>query len=188
MKRYWSFVAVIAAVWLIGLAIYLGVQGDNDAAMGPGAASLQFSPAIGKARPTFELPDLQGNIHTIDEWNGNVVLINFWATWCPPCRREIPGFIEVREQLHSRGFEILGIAIDDSRAVKQYIAEIGVNYPVLVGKADASDVARQLGNGMGALPYSVLVDRDGVVRFAKAGELSPKTLLSEANKYLAAEH
>lgn len=187
MKRYWSFVAVIAVAWLIGFAVYIGFrEGSGGVASAP--TSLQMNPPIGELRPDFELPDLKGQLRHIDEWKGQVVLINFWATWCPPCRREIPSFIEVRKNLHAEGFEVIGVAIDDLHAVERYSAEMGITYPVLVGQSDAAAVSRQLGNSMGALPYSVLIDRQGAVRYAKAGELSGEQLLVEARKYLDMPH
>ena len=138
----------------------------------------------GSKRPDFSLPDLEGTQHAISEWDGKVVLVNFWATWCPPCREEMPAFISLKETYGEQGFEIIGVAIDELGAIADFADTLGVNYPVLHGQADASAVTRQYGNKIGALPYSVLLDRDGIVRFTRAGGLSKRKLESELKKYL----
>ncbi len=138
---------------------------------------------IGQPRPDFTLPDLSGKPRSIDEWNGKVVLINFWATWCPPCRREIPGFIELKEQYGPQGFEIIGIAIDTPDLVQDYADAIGINYPVLHGQLDANQISVAYGNRSGSLPFSVLINRDGKIHSMRIGEL-PKSLLEEQLKTL----
>ncbi len=142
------------------------------------------SSIIGAARAGFTLPDLNGKPRHIKEWDGKVILINFWATWCPPCRREIPGFIEVREQYATQGFEIIGIAIDDVKSVREFAASLGINYPVLHGQSDASIVSTHYGNGMGMLPFSVIIDRQGKIQFARAGELDKSSLERELKNLL----
>ncbi len=127
---------------------------------------------VGSRRPDFALPDLDGVLRNVQEWDGRVLVVNFWATWCPPCRREIPDFIALQEQYGERGLQFVGIAIDERAAVADFVQELGVNYPSLVGQADAIELGRRLGNSLGALPYTVIVDRQGMLVFAKRGELS----------------
>lgn len=138
---------------------------------------------IGAPRPDFTLPDLENKPRNIGEWGGKVVLINFWATWCPPCRREMPGFIELKEQYGPQGFEIVGIAIDTPDLVQDFADAIGVNYPILHGQMDATKISTEYGNHMGALPYSILIDRAGKIHSLRAGELA-KPLLEEQLKTL----
>lgn len=142
------------------------------------------SDLIGSRRPDFSLPDLQGHPHSAAEWDGKVVLVNFWATWCPPCRREIPEFMQTYERHGAQGFVVLGIAIDDRDAVQNYIEQTSVTYPQLWGDADASKLSARFGNRYGALPFSVLIDRDGTIRFIQAGELHPSTLEQELSRLL----
>ena len=142
------------------------------------------SSIIGTERAGFTLPDLDGKPRHINEWNGNVILINFWATWCPPCRREMPGFIEVREQYAAQGFEIIGIAIDNVEPVREFAASLGLNYPILLGQSDANIVAGHYGNAMGVLPFSVIIDRQGKIQFSRAGELDKSILEKELKKWL----
>jgi peroxiredoxin len=132
---------------------------------------------LGAPRPSFSLPDLQGKRHDIAQWDGNVLLINFWATWCPPCRREIPDFIAVQEKYGEAGFHTIGVAIDDPEQVRDYARAMGINYPLLHGQQDAIAITRQYGNRATALPYSVLVDRKGIIRHIhNQGELRKREL------------
>lgn len=130
-------------------------------------------------RPDFVLPDLEGKPHSIAEWDGKILLINFWATWCPPCRDEIPDFLEVRDAYKDKGFEIVGVAIDDADSVRDFVDVLEIDYPILHGKGDAQAISQRYGNRSGALPYSVLIDREGHIRFSGAGRL-PRASLEKA--------
>ena len=143
-------------------------------------------PVIGTVLPNFSLYDLDENYTSISTWNGKIVLLNFWASWCPPCRREIPIFNEVRELFHGAGFEIVGIAVDEKEKVLDFLESIPqVTYPQLIGYDDALTIASVLGNQSGGLPYSVLVDQQGIIRYIKAGELDKQTLISQIEPLLA---
>ena len=127
---------------------------------------------VGSRRPDFSLPDLDGVVRDVSEWDGRVLVINFWATWCPPCRREMPDFIALQQQFGERGLQFVGIAMDEPETVAEFVETLGVNYPTLIAQADAMELGRRLGNAMGSLPYTVIVDRQGTMVFAKRGELS----------------
>jgi peroxiredoxin len=150
----------------------------------PNPLTSKSSELVGRQRPEFSLTDLQGQAHSITQWDGRVVLVNFWATWCPPCRKEIPAFMDVLNRYRDRGFQIVGIAIDKPKAVTDFINNLGVNYPQLIGEQDAIEVSQLYGNHYEALPYSVLFDRQGIIRFVKPGELKPNTLESQLRKWL----
>jgi len=127
---------------------------------------------IGQKRADFSLPDLQDTQHSIKEWDNKVILLNFWATWCPPCRKEIPAFIELQEQFGKQGFQVIGVAIDEKDAVEDYADGMGVNYPILIGNNTALEVSAAYGNRFGQLPYSLVIDRQGVIQFIGKGELT----------------
>lgn len=114
-------------------------------------------------RPAFWLPDSEGVRRGIDEWDGKVLVVNFWATWCPPCLHEIPGFIALQEQYADRGVQFLGVAIDDGEKVRAFAMEMGINYPTLHGQMDAIEVMTAYGNKSGGLPYTVVIDRSGQI-------------------------
>ncbi|MEN8219466.1 MAG: TlpA disulfide reductase family protein [Pseudomonadota bacterium] len=122
-------------------------------------------------RPDFNLPDLQGKIHANSEWDGKVVIVNFWATWCPPCLKEIPMFIKLQEKYAERGLQLVGIAIDNLHAVQSIVDQMGINYPILVGDQKAINISRSFGNNLGALPFTAIVDSQGYIVLQEIGEM-----------------
>lgn len=134
--------------------------------------------AIGNQRPDFKLFDFGGQSVSAAAFDNKVVLVNFWASWCPPCRREIPEFSEVREFFKDQGFEVVGIAIDDKKKAQAFLKAMPqVKYPQLIGHNDAVAVAKAFGNRRGSLPYSVIYDRQGIIRFVKRGEIKKDELI-----------
>ncbi|BAW79503.1 thioredoxin [Candidatus Nitrosoglobus terrae] len=133
------------------------------------------SPTVGLTRPNFQLPDVNGVEHNINEWDGKVLVINFWATWCPPCLREIPEFITLQNSLGAKGLQFIGVAIDKTDAVKAFIQEHGINYPILVDEEKATLIAADYGNTLDVVPYTAIVNREGRIVYTHAGELDKKT-------------
>ena len=125
-------------------------------------------------RPEFAMLDLDGKQHNISDWDGQVILLNFWATWCPPCLEEIPAFIELQETYAEQGLQILGVAVDDEPAVRAFADGMGFNYPVLPGETDAIALSQRYGNKIGVLPYTVFINRNREISHVIQGELSKK--------------
>lgn len=123
------------------------------------------------------LGDLEDRQQPLTQWRGKVLVVNFWATWCEPCRDEIPVFIRLQQQYGARGLQFVGIAIDQRDKVQAFAREFGINYPVLLGGIDTIDLSRQLGNRVGALPYSVIIGRDGRIAARHLGEFKENTLI-----------
>lgn len=126
--------------------------------------------------PDFRLPDLDGKLRSGDEWRGKVVLLNFWATWCPPCRKEIPVFVSLQKQYQAQGLQFVGISIDQTEPTQAYAMEAGINYPVLIGDMQTVAMSRQLGNRLEGLPFSALFDRHGKLVFIKVGAVDRESL------------
>jgi len=130
------------------------------------------------------LVDLEGKAHTLAEWKGRVVVVNFWATWCPPCREEMPDFTQIQSEFDRQGVSFIGIAIDDPLVVKAYLAEHPVNYPILVGGSDVPAWADRLGNEISALPFSVVLDRKGQQIHAHIGRFHHQQILDQVKPLL----
>ncbi len=113
--------------------------------------------------PALSYVDLEGDTRSLDEWRDKVLVLNFWATWCPPCREETPLFVALQDEYKDRGVQFVGIAIDDPEAVRNFIDTYGVEYPILIGDMAAVDVSRQLGNRFSGLPFTVIAAPGGKV-------------------------
>jgi len=110
------------------------------------------------------------------EWQGKVVLLNFWATWCPPCRHEMPHFAALQKEYGDQGFEVVAIATDDEALVRNFAEIHGLNFTILLGDMRSMRIARQLGNRFDAMPYSAIFDRNGKTRMVHAGGLNRRQL------------
>jgi thiol-disulfide isomerase/thioredoxin len=121
--------------------------------------------------PAFSLSDRRGRVTPIATWEGKSLILNFWATWCAPCRREIPLLKSLSGEWRSRNVEVVGIAVDYRDKVAAYADEMKIPYPVLVGSQDALDVATELGVASPVFPFTVFTDKRGEVVALYVGEL-----------------
>lgn len=138
----------------------------------PRTDATQEPSLIGKPAPAFALKDIAGKPLRLADYRGKVLLIDFWATWCVPCRVEIPHFIELQKKYASRGFSVIGISMDDdAKPVVPFVKKYGMNYPVAVGDAA---LAERFGGVLG-LPVAFIVGRDGVIRERYDGIVTPET-------------
>jgi len=140
-----------------------------------------------KASPLieFSLLDLQEKTHPISEWQDKIRIINFWATWCPPCLKEIPIFMQLQQEYADKNVQFIGIAIDDPANVEDYLSFMDINYPVLLAPAEGGLLAKQLGNIVNAIPYTVIVNRNNEVIFRHPGELSKELIENQLNILLS---
>jgi thiol-disulfide isomerase/thioredoxin len=155
-----AFAALLAGIWLAS-ARYAPRQAP--------------APAV-TALWQLDFPDSQGRRQPLSQWRGRVLVLNFWASWCAPCREEIPDFAALREEYRSRGVEFVGIAVDTPPNVARFLAQVPVAYPILIGEGAASNLARQLGDPSGALPYTIVLDRAGNIVLSHLGRLPRATL------------
>jgi peroxiredoxin len=120
----------------------------------------------------IKILDLAGREHSLTEWKGKILVANFWATWCPPCVTEIPGFIVLQAEFGTRGVQFIGIALDERDKAENFSKRHGINYPILAGDDNVAQLMQDLGNAIGALPFTVIFDRDGKIAHVHQGEWS----------------
>jgi thiol-disulfide isomerase/thioredoxin len=126
--------------------------------------------------PEFTLTDLDGQPQPISRWAGKVLVLNFWATWCPPCLEEMPGFVELQDELGEKGIQFVGIAIDNPDSVREFLGSNPINYPILLGDENTISLSVALGNRFQGLPFSAIFDRSGTVVYTRAGTLDQDTI------------
>ena len=131
---------------------------------------------LGNFRPDFQLTSNTGEFVSPADYSGKTILINFWATWCAPCRQEMPMLMDLQRQYGSHGLQVIGIALDDAESVRSFVKTYGISYPILVGSEDVFTTSVEYGNEEGVLPYSVLIDKSGVVRWHYAGIIQHKEI------------
>lgn len=124
--------------------------------------------------PAAELAGLDGRPQRLDAWPGKVLMVNFWASWCAPCREEIPALNRLQQQYGGQGLQIVGVAIDDAEPVRQFQASLPMAYPVLLAPDVGIPLMEQLGNRFGVLPYTVVFDRHGQLVQRHAGAITPQ--------------
>ena len=152
---------ILAAAAAVGLAAAT-INGVGIPGLSPGQATGACDPNAKPANLNFTLKDLGGKDVKLSSYKGQVILLNFWATWCGPCKIEIPWFNEFQQKYKDKGFVVLGISADDTvEQLKPFVAEYKMSYPVLVGKG-REDVQEALGPVWG-LPTTLLISRDGKV-------------------------
>ena len=150
MRKQW--IAVAAVVVVIAVAAWLGIK----------LAPEIFPVEVGSTAPTFTATDLKsGQAVTLADYKGDVVLLNVWATWCEPCKIEMPWFVELQKQYGPEGLQVVGIAMDDASQedIAKFASKMGVNYPILIGKEAVGDAY----GGVQFLPATFYIGRDGKV-------------------------
>jgi len=130
------------------------------------------------------LADVKGGTQSLEQWRGQVLVVNYWATWCAPCREEIPGFVRLQERYGSRGLQFVGIAIDQPDKVAEFASELRINYPLLLGGLEIIELLRQSGNRAGVLPYTLVIDRKGNLVSREPGGLKEVRLESLIQRLL----
>jgi thiol-disulfide isomerase/thioredoxin len=156
-----------------GVAVPAGTASAPEPAADLGLESEAARPhaVIPGRLPDFSLKDLAGKPTPVSTWGGKSLVINFWATWCAPCRREIPLLKELAAEWAGRDLKVVGVAVDDRDKVQEFAGQFKIDYPVLIGEQDALDVAAQFGMDSPAFPFTVFTDRRGEVVALFVGEL-----------------
>ena len=173
--RYSSLLLICVLAGFYAGRLFLPDQSEKiiaaeDVSKSAATPTPQHSPAV-KELPEFSLVDLYGKTRFISEWADRPLLINFWATWCAPCLREMPMLQTLQQERTDQPLEVIGIAIDRLNAVETFVNETGVTYPILVGQTEAMEAAEKFGPAFVALPFTVFTGPRGDVLYLHLGEL-----------------
>jgi thiol-disulfide isomerase/thioredoxin len=176
-RRHWT---VLAAATIGLLALVAGVTWRTVSDDTGGSSARQD----GTSLLALTLPDASGREQPLKQWKGKVVVVNFWATWCEPCREEMPRFVKLQDEYGDKGLQFVGIAIDDADKVQRFASEIHLNYPTLMGGYGAIELSKSTGNRYGALPFTVVIDRAGAIVHAQLGPIRDTQLLAMMRQLL----
>ena len=163
-----------ARLWLVlgGLAVVAGVIGYRLGEPGKSAET------VAAAASLFELTlaDLDGRPQALRQWRGKLLIVNYWATWCEPCREEMPGFSRMQEKYRDKGVQFVGISIDNAAKIAEFQKTTPVSYPLLIGDVGVMENSAALGNTRQALPFTAVFDRQGKLFSTKLGRLAEADL------------
>jgi thiol-disulfide isomerase/thioredoxin len=168
LKRTFKIIAVILMIVAAGL-------GTRHYLLNP---ALESKATSTDALFSAQMPDPLGQAQPLSQWKGKIVIVNFWASWCVPCREEMPELSELHERYQPNDLVVLGISTDDLDKMQAFSKEVPVKYPLLAGDYDAIKLSELLGNDKGVLPYTLIVGRDGSIVKTHFGRVS-QALLEE---------
>lgn len=181
-------VVLTVVIVLVAVMIYAGVRNSHKSGYRAYANSGDRLPAgevKGKTAPDFSLDTLEGQSVKLSDYRGKAVLLNFWATWCGPCKVEMPWFVDLQKQYGSQGLQIIGVAMDDSGrdAIDKFAKEMGVNYVILQGKEAVGDAY----GGVLGLPTTFFIDRNGKIIDSSSGLIGKGEIEDNIKKALAVQ-
>lgn len=159
-------VLIVAGVFAAGVGFYVHRATLTD----------PISDEAVKRLVQLSLADPQGKPRSLDQWRGKILVVNFWATWCEPCREEVPALVAIQSRFASNGVQIVGIAVDSADKVREFERQYKINYPLMIGGAEVIELARMLGNRAAALPFTLVLDRVGKVVKTRLGGMSEDDL------------
>ena len=161
MKKITAFVVI--AVLFTAIGIYFDVKRFQPSAPADTAVA---------ALMQVSMKDSSGKQRKMSEWQGKVLLLNFWATWCPPCVSEMPELVALQNELAGKNLQVVGIGIDSPSNIREFAEKHQITYPLLLGGLEGSELSRQFGNQSGGLPFTILIGPDGSVRQTYMGRLN----------------
>lgn len=176
-----SVVAVLSAL----MGVYVSTQQADN--IGRDIAKQASPPSAAAQLFAMQLPDSEGKQQLLSQWKGKPIVLNFWASWCAPCVREMPALSKTQLDFASRGVQVLGIGIDSPQAIQEFKQKHQISYPLLVAGIEGSELSRSFGNKLGGLPFTVLVGTDGKVKKTYLGELSFEQLYLDIQAFFPAK-
>jgi len=174
MNRYVAIAIALVVFFIAGVAGYFVTTGNREALKPVNSAPAEAPLPVAREAATsldFSLHDIDGNMHKLSDWQGKARLVNFWATWCAPCRREIPLLKQTQSDHGADNIQIIGVAVDFPQEVQAYAEEAQFNYPILVGQEDAMAAAEASGIEFIGLPFTMIVAPSGELLKTHIGEI-----------------
>ncbi len=175
-RRDLAIGAVALFSLLAGIAAYPLLQGPTTLKPTPAKVDIPLQ--------DIPLKELDGRETLFRDWQGELLIVNFWAPWCAPCRREIPALIEIQQEYAARGVKVLGLAFDGEYPVRKFAADYAITYPLFLVDQRGAMYNAVFGNRSGSLPFTALLDRDLKIRFSHNGEVSAQRLRLALDKIL----
>ena len=166
-----------SGLWLTlgGVALLAAAAGYRLGALGKIAETVTMTaPAL--PIPELVLADLKGQPQSLGQWRGKLLVVNYWATWCHPCRQEMPGFSRLQDKYRDKGVQFVGISIDNADKISEFQKTTPVSYPLLIGDINVMENSARLGNTRQALPFTVVFDRRGELFLTKLGRFTETDL------------
>ncbi len=180
LKKIYTGIGYLVIIATLGFAIYYYILNPNS----PLKANSDYSGLSTAAFFAAKLPNENGVMQDLNQYKGKIIVLNFWATWCPPCREEMPELAALYKKYRNKNVVVIGIAAEELTPVRQFALSSPVNYPILAGDMQAMGLAEMLGNAQGALPYTVIIQADGIVKNIYLGRISLATLEKDLNSML----
>ena len=165
------FLVILVALAAGAAGVYSARRGETPAASANPAQQAALDKLL-----ALELPDSGSASRPLAAWKGKVLVVNFWATWCPPCRKEIPAFSAMSTKYQAQGVQFVGISIDTATNVREFQASNAVSYPLVIASPAVVQLTEELGNTSQALPFTVIVTKNGTIGLVKLGTLSEDEL------------
>ncbi|MCG1053674.1 TlpA family protein disulfide reductase [Mycetohabitans sp. B5] len=173
--------AWLAAVCLLCVPLHACAAQPAGAAQSAYTAAPPYTAHDDAVRALFasSLPDPAGQPQPLAQYRGKITVVNFWASWCAPCVKEMPALSGLQRRYADKGVRFVGIGVDSARNISQFLSKVTIGYPVYVAGFSGAHLARQFGNQAGGLPFTVVIDKAGHVRYLKLGEIDAARLSME---------
>lgn len=160
-KEAWLFGAIALVFAFIGLFFGMRKEQPTTTASNLGTQLLSRS-----------LPDAQGKMQPLSQWQGKTLIVNFWASWCNPCVKEMPELSSLQQEVQKQGMQVIGIGVDSADKIREFSSKHPVSYPLYVSGMEGIELGRQMGNTKGGLPYTLVLDPNGNVKKSYLGQLN----------------